>query len=264
MAEIDPTVFTAVRSLVIGLFFFLLSRKVPGKGGTSLKNLALLGVVGGSLAFLMFFNGLALTTGGRAAFIHKTLPVWASLLALVFLKEKLTGKQAGAIGLALAGLSVMELDSISFAVQLGDFLVLGATFLWAAENLLAKRFMNLGETNWRVAFGRMFFGSLILFGVAGLQGKLGTLVALQPIQWIYIVVSTLMLAWYVLTWYWGLRYINLSKASGLLLIAPVVSLVLGVFMGEAVFPLQLIGSGLILGGCLVLSQTRSEAVVHEP
>ena len=158
----------------------------------------------------------------------------------------------------------MEFGKITIAVRLGDLLVLGATLLWALENLLAKKFMNLGETNWRVTFGRMFFGSLLLFSAVVIQDKLDILLGLQPVQWAYLGISTLMLLWYVLTWYWGLRYINLSKAAGIMLISPVISIVLGTaFLGETVYPLQLLGSALILTGCVFLLRTKSEVIFSE-
>ena len=262
---IDPTVFTAVRALMIGLAFFIFSRMDKTKSRpVSVSNLMALGVIGGGLAFLLFFNGLTMTTGGRAAFIHKTLPVWASVLAYFFLKERITRKQAGSIALALLGLGIMEFGKITVAVRLGDLLVLGATLLWALENLLAKKFMNLGETNWRVTFGRMFFGSLLLFSAVVIQDKLDILLGLQPMQWVYLGISTLMLFWYVLTWYWGLKFINLSKATGLLLTAPVISLVLGALvLSETIYPLQLLGSSFIMIGCVFLSRTRSEVLGSE-
>jgi len=258
--KVEPVVFTAIRALFIGLVFLALSKKFKGESKpVPLWNLAVLGLIGGGLAFLLFFTGLPLTTGGRAAFIHKTLPVWASLLALVFLGEKLTDKQKLAMGTALLGLVVLQYENLPLDVRTGDILALLATILWAVENTLAKRFMRLGETNWRVTFGRMFFGSLFLFSVAALQGKLHLIAELQPVQWLYIAVSTLLLTWYVLTWYWGLRFINLSKASSILLLSPVISLVLGVlFLNEPVYSLQLVGSALILLGCGILARTKSE------
>ena len=263
--KVEPVVFTAIRALFIGLVFFALSQKFEKKSkSVPIVNLLLLGLIGGGLAFFLFFTGLPLTTGGRDAFIHKTLPVWATLLAFFFLKEKISNKQKLAIGLGLLGLMVLQYENVPIKMRTGDFLALFATVLWAIENTLAKKFMRLGETNWRVTFGRMFFGSLFLFGVATLQGKLHLIAELQPVQWLYIAVSTLMLTWYVLTWYWGLKYINLSKASGILLLSPVISLILGVmFLSEPVYPLQLAGSALILLGCFTLARTKSEVVTSE-
>jgi len=258
--HIDPVIFTAVRALLIGLAFLVLSSSLEReKRRIPLYQLTVLGFIGGGLAFLLFFTGLRMTTGGRAAFIHKTLPVWASILAFLFLKERITKKQAVAIATALLGLVVMEHDNIPLDIKTGDLLTLSATVLWAIENTLAKYFMRAGETNWRVTFARMFFGSIFLFAVALLQRKLALLLALKPVEWFYLFISTLMLTFYVLTWYWGLRYINLSKASGILLLSPVISLILGViFLGEEVFPMQLLGSALILAGCYVLGKTKSE------
>jgi drug/metabolite transporter (DMT)-like permease len=263
--KVEPVIFTAIRALFIGLAFFVLSKKFEKTSKPApLLNLLLLGLIGGGLAFLLFFTGLPLTTGGRAAFIHKTLPVWASLLALFFLRDRISNKQRLAIGTALLGLVALQYDVVPWDIRTGDILVLFATILWAVENTLAKGLMKLGETNWRVTFSRMFFGSLFLFGVATLQGKLHLIAELQPVQWLYIAVSTLLLTWYVLTWYWGLKYINLSKASGILLLSPVISLVLGVvFLAEPVYPMQLVGSVLILLGCFTLAKTQSEVTASE-
>jgi len=263
--KIDPVIFTAVRAVLIGITFLILSKYLPKpKKPAKTKDLAILGLIGGGLAFLLFFTGLKLTTGGRAALIHKTLPIWAAIIGYYFLKEKITKNQKIAIGVAILGILILQYDNLPIDVRWGDALVLGATLLWAIENGLAKKFMNLGENNWRVTYGRMFFGSLFLFGVAFLQGKLPILLSLQPIQWVYMLVSTLLLTWYVLTWYWGLKFINLSKAATFLLISPVISLVLGViFLGEAIYPMQIFGSVLIIGALMVLGNIRSERLYGE-
>ncbi len=62
-----------------------------------------IGVIGGGLAFLMFFTGLPLTTAGRAAFLHKTLPVFAGIFAAYFLKERMPRKHWYALVVMLAG-----------------------------------------------------------------------------------------------------------------------------------------------------------------
>jgi drug/metabolite transporter (DMT)-like permease len=261
VAGMDPVVFTAVRALLVGFVFAAVSAKLPGGKPARLRDLALLGFIGGGFAFLLFFTGLPMTTAGRAAFIHKTLPVWAAVLAWAFLRERLGRGQAAAIALALLGLAVMQQDTLPTGVRSGDLLALGATVLWAVENTLAKLLMQNGETNWRVSAGRMLFGAALLFAVAGLQGKLGALLSLTAMQCLYVAVSAAFLGFYVLTFYWGLRHISVTKATGLLLLSPVVSLVLGAaLLGEAVYPLQLAGSVLIIAGCWWLSRTRSEVL----
>ena len=139
-----------------------------------------------------------------------------------------------------------------------------AMVLWAVEVSISQKVMLNKDSNWVVTFSRMFFGSLILFAMIFLMGKVDLFLALTGRQLVYIAVSGGLLFGYVLTWYWGLKYINLSKASTILLLAPVISLVLGfAWLGEEVFVLQIVGSILILAGAFVVARMKSEKRIAE-
>ena len=270
VVNLDPTVFTAVRAVIVGFVFLLLSFATGSFRVENLKTnwkyLALIALLGGSFAFLLFFTGLKFTTGGRAAFLHKTLPLYIAVFAFLFLKERIPRKQVYALILMFIGTILLFSAKINPAdlwlnPQLGDMLVIGATILWALENVIARKAMINGETNFAVSFARMFFGGVILFGVVLLLGKFDLLLSLSAQQWTNIFVSVSILFGYVLCWYWSIRYINVSKASILLLLAPVVSLILGVvWFGEPVPVLQLAGSALILIGAYFVIRIRSEFV----
>ncbi|MFH1308015.1 MAG: DMT family transporter [archaeon] len=265
VASIDPLILTASRALIIGIIFLAISLFISKSSNkkfnkVSWKYLVLIGIIGGSVAFWMFFEGLKLTTAGRAAFIHKTLPIYAFILAFIFLKEKITKNQILALGIMLLGLILLESGNVLTEIRTGDFLVLLATCLWAIENTIAKKAMLKKESNFVVVFSRMFFGSIILFAIIFILGKSGELLTLNSKQVAYILVSGLFLLFYVLTYYWGLKYINLSKASTILLISPVISLILGyIWLSEQVLALQLAGSLLILIGAYFTSKTKSES-----
>jgi len=265
VAAIDPLVFTALRAFFIGIVFLVISFYFASKNKkkkfkkASWGPLVSIGIIGGGFAFWLFFTGLSMTSGGRAAFLHKTLPIYAAILGFVFLKEKLSKKYLISISVMLLGLVLMEFVSLSFETRIGDLLVLGATVLWAVENTISKRVMLNKENNWVVTFSRMFFGSVVLFAVIFLLDKSDLLFNLNSDQIIKIVVSGLMLFAYVLTWYWGLKYVNLSKAATILLLAPVISLFLGmVWLGESLGVLQVVGSVLILIGAYFVLGEKSE------
>lgn len=266
--NLDPTLFTAIRALLIGLGFLLISLfknnfKIRGFNKVSWKYLLTIGTVGGGMAFLLFFSGLKLTTAGRAAFLHKTLPLYIAFFAFLFLREKITKKQILAMSVMLFGTFLILSSQISFDVMIGDFLVIGATMLWAVENIIAKHAMTKKETNWVVTFSRMFFGSVFLFGILLLMGKVNLLFLITGEQMLYILASTAILFCYVGCWYYSIRWINVSKASALLLIAPVVTLILGcVLLGETVQYLQITGSILILFGAYVMVKIRSEFIIE--
>jgi len=267
VVDLDPTVFTAVRALVIGIVFFIFAsfqskskkfKKVPW------GYLLAIAIIGGSFAFLMFFSGLKLTTVGRAAFYHKTLPFYITIFAFLFLKEKISQKQVLALIAMLIGCTLIYSTEISpsklwLDSSLGDLLVVGATVLWAIENTIAKKAMIKGESNFVVSFARMFIGGIILLAIVMLQDKMGLLLSLTTQQILNITVSIAILFGYVLGWYWSIKLINVSKASTLLLLAPVISLILGIIIfNEPVPNLQLLGSALILIGAYVVINVKSE------
>jgi drug/metabolite transporter (DMT)-like permease len=266
VAKMDPLVLTSLRGFFVGIIFLLIALYVMAHNReksfkkTSWGPLLLIGIIGGGLAFWLFFSGLKLTLGVRAAFLHKTLPIYALILAFVFLKERITKKHIMAMSVMFLGLLIMELPKLSWDVRVGDLLVLGATVLWAIENTISKRAMLNRESNWVVVFSRMFFGSIVLFAIIFLLGKIDMLFLLTQQQMVYVLISGLFLLVYVLTYYWGLKYINLSKAATILLLSPVVSLILGVlWLGESVAVVSFIGAFLILVGAYFIIGLRSES-----
>jgi len=223
-----------------------------------------IGLIGGALAFLLFFSGLKITTGSRATFIHKTLPVFVTMLAVAFLKEKVTKKQFSGLIVMLLGLIILTYSQVTPNTlwsnpSLGDLLILFATVLWAIENVIAKRAMIVGESNFVVTFARMFIGAIFLFLGIPLLGKLDLLFSLTFEQITNILISTIILLGYVLFWYWSIKHINVSKATMILLLAPVITLIFGVIMLNEPLPTdQLTGSVLILIGAYFVTKVKSE------
>lgn len=269
IVDLDPVVFTAVRAMLIGLLFFLLSLwsfnfDLSGFRKARWNYLLAIGIIGGGLAFYLFFSGLKLTTAGRAAFLHKTLPLFTTLIAYAFLREVITKKQLISLILMLAGAlaissAVISPDTFWTNPAFGDLLVIAATILWGMENVIARKALLQKESHFVVMFGRMFFGALFLFGAMLLLGKFELLFMLKQSQILNLIASTAILAGYVLAYYWSLKLINVSKASTILLFAPAITLLLSMaFMGEQPPLLQLAGSALILAGAFAISKVKSE------
>jgi drug/metabolite transporter (DMT)-like permease len=268
---IDPMVFTAIRSIIIGLVFLLLSALNRDLEPFRLskydwKYLLLIALIGGSVAFLLFFTGLKYTTSGRAAFLHKTLPLYVTLLAVVFLKEKIRKKQWVALGLMMFFIFFDQINPMSLWENpaLGDLLVIGATVFWAIENIIAKKVMIKGDGNYVVSFSRMFFGGLILFGVVLLTGKFSVLLSLNLHQLFAIGISTAVLFGYVFFWYSSLKFINVSKAATILLIAPVITMLIGILLfGEPTPLFQLFGSIMVLFGAYFIIGIKNDHLKFE-
>lgn len=271
LVNIDPVLFTAIRSVIIGVIFLFLSfsrdEKPNFKKTKSIwVQLALIAIVGGAFAFMLFFSGLQLTTAGRGAFLQKTLPLFVALLSYFFLREKIDSNLLFGLALMFVGAAVLYQGQIPPGQfwsnpSLGDVLIIAAAFLWAVENVIARKVLAEGEDNYIVSFARMFFGGLIMFGVLILLGKTDLLMNLTFEQVRNIAISTAILFAYVYAWYWSIKLINVSKATTFLLIAPVISFVLGtLFLQEPYSFLQIIGSAIILVGSYLAIKVKSETL----
>jgi len=261
LVSLDPTLFTSLRAFFVGIGFFFISffkNRLSFKGfnKVSWKILILIGVVAG-FGFLTFFNGLKLTTAGRAAFLHKLLPLFITIFAFTFLKEKIKRIQVYAMVVMIIGAYLISSSAITPDIAIGDFLVIIATILFAIENIVSKYAMIKKESNFVVSFCRMFFASIVLFSIVLLTGKIDQLFLITYEQVLYIAISVSLLFLYVFFWYYSIRLIKVSKASTLLLLSPPISLFLSyLFLEEIIFPLQILGSVLILIGAFIVSKIK--------
>ena len=216
------------------------------------------GVIGGSLPFVLFFEGLARQSSTSAAFLQKTLVLWVALLAVPLLRERIGWLQAAAIGLllvgqAMAGVSISGVLSMPFGS--GEAMVLAATLLWAVEVVIAKRL--LGElSSWTLGVARMVLGSVGLLGWLAYRGKFGVLTGMDAHQWRWVLLTGLILAAYVGTWFAALQRAAAVDVTAVLVVgAPLTALLNAVVQGTSLVP-QLDGLGLIAVGGLIIVGSR--------
>ena len=109
----DATVYTTAKNVVAGVLLLALPcgarssrpRRRDTERGRVRQWLALfaVAVIGGSVPFVLFFEGLARAEATQAAFIQKTLVVWVALLAVPLLHERFGWPHALAIALLIVG-----------------------------------------------------------------------------------------------------------------------------------------------------------------
>ena len=162
------------------------------------------------------------------------------------------------IGTLSIYMAVIEPSILWLDPSLGNLLVIGATLLWAIETIIAKKVMKDGESNFVVSFARMFIGAIVLFSFIAVTGSIESLLSITQQQILNLSISTAILFAYVFCWYYSIKLISVSKASTLLLLAPVVSMILcTIILGEPITALQLFGSALILAGSYIVIKIRS-------
>ncbi|MFA5135392.1 MAG: DMT family transporter [Patescibacteria group bacterium] len=254
----NPYVFTGMKNLLVGLgllLFMLLMKEWQGIKQLKKKDwlrLGLIGLVGGAVPFLLFFKGLSMTSAAQGGFIHKTLFIYVSFLAIIFLKEKLNKSVLLGLGALLLG-NFLFLDIQVQTVSWGDVLILGATLLWAVEIILSKRLLATLSPR-IVAWGRMFFGAAFIAVFLMLTDQLGSLFAYNPEQWKWVAITSVLLLGYVYTFYHGLKYTRASVATSVLALgAPITSLIAFVATeGVTWSPQKIGGVGVLIIGIVLV------------
>lgn len=209
-----------------------------------------IGLIGGSIPFLLFFKGLAMTSAAEASFIQKTIFFWVMAGAVIFLKEKITKNHIIAGTLLIAGnLLLLKLSDIKF--DQGGFLVLLATLFWAAENIISK--YALREMPARlVMWARMFFGSIFIFIFLAVTGQAILLAQLDLNRLGWSLFTGIILFGYVVTWYSGLKQIKVVEATIILALGSPITTYLNAISSGSISLKQNLAAILIILGIAAL------------
>jgi len=254
----DPFIFTTVKNLAVAalLFAFLiLPKALPELRGLSRRQwltLGIIGGVGGSIPFLMFFYGLSMTTAASAALIHKSLFIWVAIMAVFFLGERLGKFHIAALATLVGGNILLLGWPASWLTGGGELMIFGATALWAVEAIIAKRVMKQVSSS-VAAFGRMFFGAIVMLSFLAVTGKLGAMASIGGQQIGWVVLTSLFLLGYVSFFYTGLKHAPASIVASILVLGSVItSLLYAIIDARRFAPEQIAGMLLITVACLGL------------
>jgi drug/metabolite transporter (DMT)-like permease len=251
----NPTAFTTAKNIVAAVI--LLAVVAAGRGyGARLTRpegvgqwvaLTAVGVIGGSVPFVLFFEGLARSTSPQAAFLHKTLVLWVALLAMAVLHERLQWLHWVAIGLLVVG-QVGLAGGTPGGLGRPELMILGATLLWSVEVVVAK--ILLGSlSSWTVSVARMTLGSVVLVAWVAYHGNLGLLGSMSGEQLRWVLLTGALLAAYVATWFAALqRAYAIDVTAVLVLAAPLTAILNAVVQGLPLHPVWLVV--LVAGGAL--------------
>jgi len=180
----NPFIYTTVKNsvVVVGLLAAvgLLASWKELRGLTPTRWLAWigLGVIGGGVPFLLFFQGLSTASAASASLLQKTLFLWVALLAVPLLGERLGLWQV--LGLAVLAIGQFFLQPLAHwsGWGMGETLILIATLLWAGETVLAKRVLGWMSPH-TAALGRMGIGALVVWVFLAFTGRAGTALTLS-------------------------------------------------------------------------------------
>jgi drug/metabolite transporter (DMT)-like permease len=256
--DLPPILFAAIRFTVSGIVIFLLTFWRERSVSIRKKDLGMVAAVGGmglGLYQILWSLGLNLTSASNSALILSAQPLLGTLYMDLIKKEAVGKRKYLGMILALAGVILVILKPsvrLHFSLDTlpGDVLTLvagicAAIFFSAWSKPLLRIYSPL-----RLMGHCMIIGSLVLWMVV--------LFIPQPVGWD----RTGMTAWWSLgyaivfagvlghlCWYEGIGRIGVTKSLTYLYFIPVCAVLFNyLWMGEKIFPQQIVGGALILWG----------------
>lgn len=251
----QPLAFTAFKNVLVGVLLIgiLLATSKRHKLKFLTKKekiyLVLIGVIGGSIPFYLFFTGISQIPAINAAMVHKTLVLWVIILAVPILKEKVSKMQVLAIALLFSSNLVIG-GFKGFLFSTGELLILAATILWAVETIIAKKVLPNVDPD-IVAAARMCIGTIVLLGAMLLTNPsaFGSVSALSLAQWGIVLVTVLFLLGYVTSWYRALKFAPAIVVTAVLVSSTLVTNILtAIFITHSWNIMLTLQTALILAG----------------
>jgi len=94
-------------------------------------------IITNSIAMLCFFYGLTLTTLAEVTALNLTVPIFTTLLAFLFLNEKLKKHRLSALFIGFLGAIIVLRPDIS--INIGGILILISALIWSVSLIFIKR-----------------------------------------------------------------------------------------------------------------------------
>jgi O-acetylserine/cysteine efflux transporter len=248
----QPLLFTSLRFLFLLVLMLPWLKPAPGFMLPLLRVSFILGVV----HFSMIFIGL--NAGGNIASVAITTQLYvpfSAILATIFLREKISFMRVLAIVVAMGGVMVIGFDPIVFNHLDAVIWVIGAAMAMAIATILMRQCPNLGVFRLQAWIAVVAAPSLFLLSLIFESGQAELLAGSRLTDYwspLYSAVGASVVGHGILYYLLG-RY-PVAVVTPLMLLAPIVASVFGVWLFHDVLGWKLIVGGIMtLTGILLVS-----------
>lgn len=219
------------------------------------KKIFLLGVIIILGNQVMYLWGQSMTAAGHGAVLFATTPVWVVLMAVWYLKEKMTWQRGIGGAIALVG-SFIIISSGSLRVGkeylVGDLIILFSVWAWAAYAILGKplaeKYGALRITAYALAFGALIYSPFGFYRALMFDYSHATLGAWGSV--VYFAIGSSVGSYVI--FYWLLKHMPASRLAVFSNIQPIIATALAyLFLGERLGAAFFVGGVIVIGGVFI-------------
>ena len=256
--DVGPFSAAFLRFAIASIFLFFITlrieRKLPIVKRGNIIPVILLGMTGVFAYNVFFFKGLKIIEAGRASLIIANNPIFITLFASYFFKEKLNPiKVAGIIISVIGAIIVISrgnlIEILNGNVGWGEFYIFCCVLTWVAYSLIGKAIMTDMSPLVSVSYSAIV-GAIALFFPAYFEGIVMDMGNYSAAQWLAIFYlgffgTVLGFVWY----YQGIKIIGPMKASQFINFVPISAVLLAFFiLGEPITLSLLVGAIFVISG----------------
>ena len=216
-----------------------------------------LGMMGGSIYFLVENMALLHSTASNVSILVSTTPlVTAMLLAIFYKSERLGIRQIIGSVLAFIGVVLVVLNGqfVLHLNPLGDALAMGASLTWGFYSLFMRRIMGRYSADF-ITRKVFFYGLVTILPYFALVHPLdidliasGNMTVWGNLLFLGFVAST---GGYLL-WNWVMRQLGAVKSTNYIYLQPLVSMMAGaMILGERITILAIAGAVILITGMIL-------------
>ncbi|MCT4596734.1 MAG: DMT family transporter [Vallitalea sp.] len=251
-------------AIIIFVIYMIIYKKLPKFSLKDFKLYLLLGLFQTTLQYFFFYNGLANTSGVKAAVLSSSGTFFVVILAhIVYTDDKITFNKIIGLLSGFIGIIVINMDNIGSTSDFFNISLMGEGFLICAGlvsaigTILAKNIMK-GRNPFIVTGGQMLMGSIILL-IVGLIGNGGQVIEFNSKAFSLYVYSAFLSAIAFCIWYYLLRKFKATEVTIYKFLIPILGAILSVlFIREETFNKYII-VGLLFasGGIYIVNKINS-------
>ena len=212
--------------------------------------LVVLGGINYAMTMILFVIANKLTSSANAIVLQYTAPVWASVLGLLFLKERPQAEHWGALVLVSGGMFIVFKNNLGGGALTGDILALISGISFGANAVILRKAKDQNPED-------IILGANIIAGIVSLpffllyppEWSASNIIGVSFLGFVQIGAASALFAY-------GIQRVTVIQTALLTMIEPVLN---------PVWVLLILGekpsSAIIAGGCIILFAIVASALV---
>ena len=271
LRDFTPLQIMTMRFVVAYIVLWCLYPKVEKTTFKDNLGIFVLSLFGNTIYFLFENNALQYTLAANVSIIVASAPIWTAILAHFFSKgEKIRRNTIYGSAIAFAGVALVVFNGtivLKFN-PLGDILSLGAALSWAVYSILVVKYVNRFSSFFLMRRATLcaMIASVPMLIISGQMDMPFECLLQKDTLFSIIFLGVLGSGVSYVLWNMATRILGVIKVNAYIYVNPFVTMITaGIFLGEPVTAMGIIGAVMIIGGVVlgVTERRRAEDVEEQ-